>query len=517
MHSYNTISDFENWNPHIQSLADRLLIGPQRELLEKVQRLNNRYNLGINVTRTYRWSPGYMDKIKDYMVNRYIQVGMKRKISTFFNQIDEKEWHYNALKRDLNQIDDIMANKRRIRAVFQDNSDLIADRWEIFYEIIVRESKKVKETMDHINFDVEIVRDEANNDAISFTWAFPEMDMNIFVGNNYFPIEMGKVEVNVIFTIDELVMNLCNDGACQFGDDADGNPVVSLLNLANSNSYSKFGGWYEPKYIGGNTALYHPFITSYNSYSREIDGNGFKNTCLGDLTGRAWSDMCSLNLMGVTLTLMQWLTTFNARDTRPLNNIRQAYWGLPERVNHPDFLGVYGMSPSECKMPDHEEAYEEQSTYYCKTVNCALKERCHFFRTIEGIEDGGELADQDGEVIRDAQGTIVEFSVGQFDPEAIAEQVPEAIDSEREVELVNRVNRELGLTNDGEELHHENPNDNGLGGDMPRDYREEMDNIHASEGIDTIPLDPMTEEQIQEDLLEQLLRQQYRVIDIGRE
>lgn len=78
------------------------------------------------------------------MVNRYIQVGMKRKISTFFNQIDQKEWHYNALKRDLNQIDDIMANKRRIRAVFQDNSDLIADRWEIFYEIIVRESKKSK-------------------------------------------------------------------------------------------------------------------------------------------------------------------------------------------------------------------------------------------------------------------------------------------------------------------------------------------------------------------------------------
>ena len=102
MHSYNTISDFENWNPHIQSLADRLLIGPQRELLEKVQRLNSRYDLGINVTRTYRWSPGYMDKIKDYMVNRYIQVGMKRKISTFFNQIDQKEWHYNALKRDLN-------------------------------------------------------------------------------------------------------------------------------------------------------------------------------------------------------------------------------------------------------------------------------------------------------------------------------------------------------------------------------------------------------------------------------
>jgi len=37
------------------------------------------------------------------------------------------------------------------------------------------------------------------------------------------------------------------------------------------------------------------------------------------------------------------------------------------------------------------------------------------------------------------------------DSEAIVEQVPEAIDSEIEVEEVNRINRENGLTNDGDE------------------------------------------------------------------
>ena len=56
---FDVKDSFQNWNPNIQSLADRLLIGPQRELLEKVQRLNNRFGLGLNITRTYRWSPGY--------------------------------------------------------------------------------------------------------------------------------------------------------------------------------------------------------------------------------------------------------------------------------------------------------------------------------------------------------------------------------------------------------------------------------------------------------------------------
>lgn len=40
-----------------------------------------------------------------------------------------------------------------------------------------------------------------------------------------------------------------------------------------------------------------------------------------------------------------------------------------------------------------------------------------------------------------------------------------------------------------------------------------MDRINGDEDIEDIPLDPLTEEQ----MLEQLLRQQYRVIDIGRE
>ena len=518
---YSTVDSFENWNPNIQSLADRLLIGPQRTLLERVQGLNNRYGLNVNVTRTYRWSPGYMDQIKDFMVDKYLQNHMKRKISTFFKQIDDKSWMLNSFGRELNAIDNIMAEKRRTRAVFQDNSDIIEDRWEILHKIIVKETKKVTDTMDHIQFATEIIEDEASKQVLSFTWAFPEMDMNIFVGQEYFPVEMGKVEVNITFDIDHLVTQLCNDNAVQFvtlGEDE--NCGIIFNNLAGGNSYGRIAAWYEPKYIGGGSRLVHPFISAYANDLRHIDGNGFTTTCLGDLTGRIWSELSKMDLLGATLTLQQWLTTFNARDTRPLNNIRQAFWGLPERLDKDTFVNVYPMNPDNCNYPEREyEHYEDREDAiahgydndYCDTINCGLREACHYYKFIEGTDDSrvGSIAveDEDFEVVdRDADnihgGEYAQTHTAGRDGDG--ELAHEAL-----VEQVNAINRENGLTDDGERE-----------AEAAANYREEMDRINAQNLIDgadpmsvPLPEDPLTEEQ----MLEQLLRQQYRVIDLGRE
>ena len=526
---YSTVDSFENWNPNIQSLADRLLIGPQRTLLERVQGLNNRYGLNVNVTRTYRWSPGYMDQIKEFMVHRYLETHMKRKISTFFNQIDNKSWMLGGFSRTLREIETILAEKRRTRAVFQDNSDIIEDRWQILHNIIVRETNKVRNTMEHISFDCDIIATQYGQHTISFTWAFPEMDMNIFVGNQYyFPVEMGKVEVNITFDIDQIVTQLCNDFSVEFvtlGDDE--NCGIRFNNLSNSNGYGRIAAWYDPKYTGGNSTLQHPFISSYQNDLRTIDGNGFTSTCLGDLTGRLWSELSKMDLLAVTLTLQQWLTTFNARDTRPLNNIRQAFWGLPERLDKDTFVNVYPMNPDNCNYPEREyEHYEDREDAiahgydndYCDTINCGLREACHYYKFIEGIDDSrvGSTAveDEDFEVVdRDADnihgGEYAQtHTAGRDDQQAFTEEdLP--FDTEAVVEEVNRINRENGLTDDGEREV-----------ETAANYREEMDRINNQNLINgadpmsvPLPEDPLTEEQ----MLEQLLRQQYRVIDLGRE
>ena len=377
MNRYSIINSINDWSPNIASLADRLLIGPQRELLQKVQNLNNRFGLSLNITRTYRWSPGYMDKIKDWMVKRYIEVDMKRKISTFFNQIDQKQWSLRDLQRTLREIDNTMYHKRRVRAVFQDNTDLIAARWDIFYNILLRKQQEVNETMPNVDLNVNIIRsDDTNTEFFSFTWLFDKMDMNIFIGNTAYPILMGKTEINAVISVDSLVMGLCHNDT-NYGELDDGSEFIHLGNLDNGQTYRVFKAWNSSLfYNNAELKLTHPFISAYDqSYDRIINGNEFHNTCLGDLQGRIWSEFMNVNLLGMTLTLLQWNTTYDSRNTRPLNNVKQSFWGLPERVNHPDFIGVYGDDPANCQYPNRDLGYDEQETEYCNAVNCAFERK----------------------------------------------------------------------------------------------------------------------------------------------
>jgi len=119
----------KEWKPNIAEISDRLIMGPQRDALERLQQINNRYGLSLGITKTYRWSAGYMDQIKDYMATKHLEPHMKRKISTYFNQIDNKQWNYHNLRDNLNRLDGILNNMRARRQVFQDNGELVERVW----------------------------------------------------------------------------------------------------------------------------------------------------------------------------------------------------------------------------------------------------------------------------------------------------------------------------------------------------------------------------------------------------
>ena len=351
---YVSKNSFEEWNPNIRDLADRLLIGPQRELLEKVQRLNTRFGLGLNITRTYRWSPGYMLKIKEWMTRNYLELHMNRKISTFFNQIHNKSWSFDQLKRELNQIDDKMAEKRRMHAIFQDNSDLINDRWAIFHRILVHNWSLVTKSLPNVKLRIEIAQEDGTNaEVISFTWYLPKGDMNIFIGNTPYPIKMGTVEVNLIVRVDDIIMSLCNDSTT-FGILDDGTEFMRFNDINGTSTYNRFKGWYEVPHEGNDDdyKLLHPFISNYYNAERIIDEEAFHSICLGDLQGRIWSEFLGLDLISMTLTLMQWNTTYSTSNTRPLNGIKNSFWGIPEACNTDEFKGVYGLDPSNCQYRD---------------------------------------------------------------------------------------------------------------------------------------------------------------------
>ena len=119
----------------------------------------------------------------------------------------------------------------------------------------------------------------------------------------------------------------------------------------------------------------------------------------------------------MTLTLLQWNTTYNSRNTRPLNNVKQSFWGLPERVNHPDFIAVYGNDPANCQYPNFDVGYDEQETEYCNAVGCALRNSCNFYQL---VTHGYTVED---EVRRDPQGREISITE-RFDPALIEQDLP---------------------------------------------------------------------------------------------
>ena len=55
----------EEFNPNIAEIAEEVLLGPQSEVISKINNFNMRYGTKIKSTKTFRWSPGVGDQLKD--------------------------------------------------------------------------------------------------------------------------------------------------------------------------------------------------------------------------------------------------------------------------------------------------------------------------------------------------------------------------------------------------------------------------------------------------------------------
>ena len=173
-------SELRNWQLNTASAAERLIMGPQRDALEQVKAINDRYGLNLGITRTYRWSPGYMDQIKNYMANDYLQPHMKRKISTYFNQIDQKSWTYQDFRDKLNKLESTLFSMRARKQVFQDNGEIVERVWNAFMEKMNNELNNNEQYFNayigHFKFDFRSYRtddDQIDKPALILEFKLP--------------------------------------------------------------------------------------------------------------------------------------------------------------------------------------------------------------------------------------------------------------------------------------------------------------------------------------------------------
>ena len=457
----NTI---KNWEPNIANIADRLIMGQQRSVLEKVNQINQMCNLSLGITRTYRWSPGYMDQIKRYMAEDYLEPHMKRKISTYFNQIDNKRWRYENFRDRLNTVENELYDMRRRIATFQNNTELCERVLSKFIDII---SKSVDNGCGYYNVYIS----NANGDGrfntyeaemVTFAFYLPDTTLIYYIGKESYPIPIYAATLYYSVPLDDLIYKM--SGRLEWIED-DTQPIIDM-NASSFNNRFRNGfafnwkGTYHRKYVNDGTnhrhaqgQLLHPYISSDEFSDRTeyiVDDGEIEDRvgycCLGQLSNGILRDIMYLKLGDIYAKLLSWHTVFDAVNTQPMNRINTLFWGKHQSMND-TFSNTVPTESANCALNNTND--EGGPKDYCDEIQCLNRDNCNYYGT---VQDGGEVADQDGETQWDRDTNTVEEVLpdAQWNPDRIIEAMAE-----------NNIH--------GGEFPDDNPNDNGLGGDINPD------------------------------------------------
>ena len=390
------ISEARDWSPNITNLNEQLLLGPQREILEIIEGINTRWGLDLNATRTYRWGPGYMDKIKKWYRDHYVEEHMKRKISTFFNKISEKSWSVKELEKKLRLVDEKMATRRSNGAVFQDNSELLEERLGILSERVESQlneaNKQFNSSGIHINASLYRYENTGRYDAITkneyvICVSLPAGKMNLFVGNNPYQVDIGASILWFRMDLMKLIYAICHERSTIVNDSTFEFNYTPYAEHGNRTVGHYFREWDENS---PGRELRHPYISGKSSWNQLLvnDDLDASHVCLGELAGSIDSQLKKLDLVSLCATLMLWNSTFHVGRTHPLNQLHSVFWGISPENNVDEFKNAVNRADSStCRHNRIDEDGEyEINTMYCDDIQCVFRDSCNTYKVGTGTD-----------------------------------------------------------------------------------------------------------------------------------
>ena len=154
----------QEYNPNLTEIAERVLLGPQADILEKINQFNNYYQTNLKCTKMFRWSPGVSQQVKEAYERFILRWDMKYGgVEQFFKRIENRDYTHKNMARMLNDINNRMSGLRREGLSMQDNGDLVAEAFINTKEHILKELKLLEEVIDSSKFLINIYIEENDN------------------------------------------------------------------------------------------------------------------------------------------------------------------------------------------------------------------------------------------------------------------------------------------------------------------------------------------------------------------
>lgn len=367
------ISKLENWVPHVREIADRLILGPQKDLLKMVKIFNLSYNSDLNITHTYRWGPGVYDKIRKILFKKYeLNKTNRKKIDTIFNAHYRNKWPVEYMLNELKKIDHELRERRKVHAIFQDNTEICEKAITFLLENCCNSFASIQNLLPDTHTNLYLAR-AGNEDKIVLEVIKEPYILNLFLAKDSlesFDIPMEKTKIYLVLDIALFIMAYSNVRDKFSTEDI-------LQYTANCGNVNILGTYLN------DVKVIHPFISlRYDSTITYLDNTteDLKPTCTGGFDISRY--FAKFNWNKCLLAINQWLTTFYNGYTNPMNNIQFSWYGkLPHMTGV--FNNIYPIESNECR---YINIINTQNELYCDKYECTLRTQCKAYCNVTDTE-----------------------------------------------------------------------------------------------------------------------------------
>jgi hypothetical protein len=400
----------------LDTLAD--IIGPQGNLLEKLEIFNNKWMAPdriepLKVTKTWRWGNGTYDRIKDVYARKVMMWHKRpRGMKTLFDR--KRAWFENEMQRELLDIEKYLINSRNNGSVWLDKDTDDGYIEQYIYEFCKK-----------FNYLEDILQQHSSRYNIS------QITYHDSVRNRYNPSGEGSQAHQIVpgivfitFLMHEKPIKVTKDEELicevpfppiEVKIKIDINKWISTLMIPatvrdrgfyNTNSYTKFfemslnymvpkKDYLNPKRVSeielseswyyGKNPIQHPFIQKMDR--QNVDFWYWRNYCWGSFGSQILTSFCNMDFDAFFIHMDRWLYNYELIGANPLNNITKSMLGVtPEFESKGEYIldsigyNTIDCHDTICRMfsdDDYPIIELHKAQDYCDIVSeCVLKDQC---------------------------------------------------------------------------------------------------------------------------------------------
>lgn len=385
----------ESWDDvdiNLDNVSQEMIVGPSNLVARKMSHINERYvtatYLGgnrsmveplkpLSFTRTYRWSPGYKDTIKQVLWDKLYQYGKKTgTIETMFNRERNAQYNTNHFKDQLLEVDNLLKELRMRKATTDTDVETAK---QIVQDILDKMHNKMDEAdlvfgldpnIEH-EFSFRYYRNERIEEITDeqrqlLRFLTGELELRLIYKNVEIPIvnsHLNKSYGTLEFSEDiHLSFNMpfyvlfqslfTKDFDTLTGQDVYGDRYTLRRMIDNhliasglSTNQSSFRftdnanlGWGGSKELSGSRSF--PYISSSN-VSNPDDMDRMHHVCYGNMDQDVKNAFVRLDFVSLADNLSHWMS-YDLHDTNPLNQLSYSFVTIPEDKFNSDLLEDYG-------------------------------------------------------------------------------------------------------------------------------------------------------------------------------